>query len=377
MSQTTTPKLRTRKPTGIIPWPKILLEGEEKAGKSYVAAAFTGCEKTGQAYWLELGEDTADEYVNVPGANYVIIEHDGTYREILGQLEAVHAEAKRAAAAEEPPVVLVIDSVSLLWRMLVNWTQERGRRSKSGQNALRADPDAEVKPGMLLWNDAGERWNRVMYLVRTMPAIVLLLARGKEVNAVDGNGDPIPKTKTWRVEGHKHLAFDATVWVRMLRGDNRAHVIGARSLHFQLPREGKSLPMANFSIEHLVFDRLGCTPHTQPRQAPELAGDLTQPWLRKVEETAEKGGVEGLKKLWPKVGAAKNLSRDEINVIRSAIERAAAELQNPPKMGDPIVDPSSEAAKLRAAAAARQEQEQEQASESDPFDDDPNWMSGT
>ncbi|MFC4512270.1 AAA family ATPase [Streptomyces ehimensis] len=371
MSTTTTPKLRTRKPTGIIPWPVILLEGEEKAGKSFEAARFTGCEKTGQAYWLELGEDTADEYANVPGADYVIIEHNGTYRDILEQLEAVHAEAKRAAAAKEPPVVLVIDSVSLLWRMLVNWTQERGRRSNSGQNKLRFDPDAEIKPGMNLWNDAVERWNRALYLVRTMPAIVVLLARGKEVTAVDGNGDPIPKTKTWRVEGHKHLAFDASVWVRMLRGDDRAYVVGARSLRFQVPREGKPKPVANFSIEHLVFDLLGCTPHTQPHQAPELAGDLTQPWLRKVEKTAKEDGVEGLKKLWPKVGATKGLSRDEINVIRSAIERAAADLQNPREMGDPIADPSSEAAKLRAAAAAQQEQQ----SEPDPFDDDPDWMS--
>lgn len=191
-----TPKLRTRKPTGVTPWPVILLEGEEKAGKSHKAAEFTGSEKTGQAYWLELGEDTADEYAAVPGADYLLIDHNGSYRDILGQIEAVHAEAKRAAAAKEKPVVLVIDSVSMLWRMLVNWTNDRARRSNSGQNKLRKDPDAEVKPSMNLWNDAAERWNKVMYLVRTMPGIVILLARGKEVAAVDGNGDPIPARRT-------------------------------------------------------------------------------------------------------------------------------------------------------------------------------------
>ncbi|MGA4847070.1 hypothetical protein ACOBQB_12705 [Streptomyces sp. G5(2025)] len=169
------PKLRTRKPTGVIPWPIVLIKGEEKSGKSHQAAEFTGCEQTGQAYWLELGEDTADEYANVPGAAYLLIEHNGTYRDILGQIEAVHAETTRAAVAKEKPVVLVIDSGSMLWRMLVNWTNERARRSRTGQNALRQVPDAEVKPSMNLWNDAAERWQRVMYLVRTMPGIVVLL----------------------------------------------------------------------------------------------------------------------------------------------------------------------------------------------------------
>ncbi|MFJ2738508.1 hypothetical protein ACIO3O_02465 [Streptomyces sp. NPDC087440] len=96
------PKLRTRKPTGVVPWPKILLEGEEKAGKSFTAAEFTGSKHTGQAYWLELGEDTADEYAAVHGADYRLIVHNGTYRDILGQVEAVHAEAKRSQLPGSP-----------------------------------------------------------------------------------------------------------------------------------------------------------------------------------------------------------------------------------------------------------------------------------
>ncbi|MEU9097085.1 hypothetical protein [Streptomyces sp. NPDC048361] len=31
-------KLKTRKPTGIVPWPLLLIEGEEGAGKTYSAA---------------------------------------------------------------------------------------------------------------------------------------------------------------------------------------------------------------------------------------------------------------------------------------------------------------------------------------------------
>ncbi|WP_327303022.1 AAA family ATPase [Streptomyces sp. NBC_01298] len=339
------PKLRTRKPTGVIPWPVILLEGEEKAGKSHTAATFTGSKKTGQAYWLELGEDTADEYVNVPGADYLLIDHNGSYRDILGQIEAVHAEAKRAAAAKEKPVVLVIDSVSMLWRMLVNWTNERARRSISGQNKLRKDPDAEVKPSMNLWNDAAERWNKVMYLVRTMPGIVILLARGKEVTAVDGNGDPIPRTKDWRVEGHKSLAFDSTVWVRLRRNED-PQIIGARSLKFEVPRGGEPKNAPDLTIEQLVFGWMGCAIHNQPRATPELTGDLAQAWLPKVNEAAA-AGVGELKKLWKQIEGNENLSREEVLVIRASIEQKAVALQNP----KPLVDPTSDAARLRAAAA--------------------------
>lgn len=351
MSSTTVPRLRTRKPTGVIPWPIVLIEGEEKSGKSHQAAAFTGSEQTGQAYWLELGEDTADEYANVPGADYLLIEHNGSYRDILGQIEAVHAEARRAAAAKEKPVVLVIDSVSMLWRMLVNWTNERAHRTPKNEAKLRQDPDAEIRPSMNLWNDASERWQRVMYLVRTMPGIVILLARGKEVAAVDGNGDPIPKTKDWRVEGHKSLAYDATVWVRLQR-DSDPQIIGARSLKFEVPRSGKPKTLPGFSIERLVFGLMGCSIHNQPKVAPELTGDLAQQWMPKVHKAAEQG-VDGLKKLWRQVESDEDLSRNEVLVVRAAIERTAAEVKNPKTFSDPTSD---DVARLRAAAAEQQDQ---------------------
>ncbi|MFF0742125.1 hypothetical protein ACFYVL_17180 [Streptomyces sp. NPDC004111] len=352
MSSPAVPQLRTRQPSGVVPWPKILLEGEEKAGKSFTAAEFTGSEHTGQAYWLELGEDTADEYAAVPGADYLLIVHNGTYRDILGQVEAVHAEAKRAAAAGEPPVVLVIDSVSLLWRMLVNWTNGRARRSNSGQAKLNRDPDAEIKPSMNLWNDAVERWNRVMYLVRTMPGVVVMLARGKEISAVDGNGDPIPNTKDWRVEGQKSLAFDATAWVR-LRRDKDPQIIAARSLKFRVPREGKPMTVPDLTVERLVFGLMGCASHVAPHATPELTGDLAEAWLPQVEESA-KAGLDGLKKLWFAVESDQELARDEVIVVRAAIEKKAALLKKPEALPDPTGEPdendSSEAARLRAAA---------------------------
>ncbi len=65
---------------------------------------------------------------------------------------------------------------------------------------------------------------------------------------------------------------------------------------------------------------MGCSIHNQPRATPELTGDLAQAWLPKVDEAAQ-GGVEDLKKLWRKVEGDESLSREEVRVVRAAIER--------------------------------------------------------
>lgn len=62
--------LKTRKPTGAVPWPLVLLEGEEKAGKSWALAELSASDKVGDTYWFDLGEGAADEYGAIPGARY-------------------------------------------------------------------------------------------------------------------------------------------------------------------------------------------------------------------------------------------------------------------------------------------------------------------
>ncbi|WP_172387161.1 AAA family ATPase [Streptomyces sp. MNP-20] len=350
-------KIKSRKPTGTVPWPLLLIEGEEGAGKTYAAAEFSRSERIGQMYWIDLDEGSADEYAAIEGANYLIIVHDGTYRDILEQVEAVHAEARRVAAAQEPPVVLVIDSGSALWRMLTNWTYERGRRTRKNRALLAQDPDAAYDIGRNLWNDALERWNRVIYLLRTLPGIAIVLARGKQVSATDDNGQPIQGRAEWKVAAQKDLGFDSTCWVRMKR-DSEPQLIKARSLRIRV-EQGRPLALRDFSIEDLVFDKLGCSVDSQPRIMPALAGDLVQPWLTRIAGLDDKAALGSL---WRSVPDPVNrLSRDEIATVRAAAEQRAAELDNPrPEMGD---GPLSDADKLRAAAkrkAAEQDADAEQ-----------------
>ncbi|MFE7129321.1 AAA family ATPase [Streptomyces sp. NPDC057638] len=349
-------KLKTRKPTGIVPWPLLLIEGEEGAGKTYAAAEFSASDRIGQMFWMDLDEGSADEYAAIEGANYLIIEHDGTYRDILEQVEAVHAEARRAAAAGEPPVVLAIDSGSALWRMLTNWTYERGRRTTKNRALLQGDPDAAYDIGRNLWNDALERWNRIIYLLRTLPGIAIVLARGKEVSATDDNGQPIRNKSEWKVAAQKDLGFDSTCWVRMKRNAN-PQIIKVRSLRMRVEQR-RPLTLDDFSIEDLVFNRLGCSVESQPRIMPALAGDRVQPWLNRIAKMEDKGKIAAL---WRSVPSPENrLGHEEILTIRAAAERRAAELESPRQdMGDGL----SNADKLRAAAkrkAAEQDDDAEQ-----------------
>lgn len=262
--------LRTRKPTGVPNWPLILLEGPAQVGKSFQAAQFTGCDKVGQAYWMDFGEGAADEYGAVPGADYLIVEHDGTWSDIIGQVRAVVAEAKKADATKPP--VLVMDSMTNVWDMLKSWTNVRARSSKNNKRILESDPDAEIKAAPNLWNDAGDRHAQLMTLLTSFPGIVVMTAKGKATMAVDDQGKPIPNVKDYSVEGHKSLPFTANVWVRLSR-DEAPQVVSFRSATKGL-RPGVDRPQRypDFTLENLIFDVMGLGA-AQTREVAELVTD--------------------------------------------------------------------------------------------------------
>lgn len=252
--------LKTRNPTGAVPWPVVLLEGGEKAGKSWAAAVLSASPKVGQTYWIDLSEGAADEYGAIPGVRYKVVDHDGSWNDIVDQVQAVREEARRADAAGEPPVVLVIDSMSAEWAALSDWTIDRARRSTNGRKILDKDPNAEVPVSMNLWNDANSRHRRLMAMLLTFPGIVVLTARGKEVAEIDSKGKPVPNSKEYKVEGQKGLAFDVSVWVRMSRNSDPL-IVGARSVHTGIkPGADDPQPVRDFSLEWLIFDALRCDP---------------------------------------------------------------------------------------------------------------------
>src|SRR5918911_1610172 len=259
--------LKTRKPTGRVPWPCILLEGEEKAGKSWALAELSTSDRIGALYWIDLNEGAGDEYGAIPGANYQLIEHDGSYAQVLAAVQAVKAEARRAADAGEPPVVLGIDTGSAIWDGLKDWASQRAAASARNRELLKRDPNAEVTITQNLWNDAGARWRKLQTELLTFPGVVVVTARGKEVTEVDAQGRPIEGRKTWSVQTHREFPYAATVWVRLRRG-RRPLIVGARSVHVGIkpnddPAREVSDPAAGGRLlEWLVFDALKCDPGT-------------------------------------------------------------------------------------------------------------------
>src|SRR3954447_639107 len=259
--------LKTRKPTGRVPWPCILLEGEEKAGKSYALAQFSASNRIGALYWIDLNEGAGDEYGAIPGATYQLIEHDGSYAEVLAAVQAVKAEARRAADAGEPPVVLGIDTGSAIWDGLKDCASARAAKSARNRELLKRHPNAEIVISQSLWNDAGARWRKLQTELLTFPGIVVVTARGKEVTEADASGRPIEGQKTWSVQTHREFPYAASVWVRLRRG-RRPLIVGARSVHVGIkPNDDPAKEVTDKAadgrlLEWLVFDALKCDPGT-------------------------------------------------------------------------------------------------------------------
>ncbi|MEU4590073.1 AAA family ATPase [Micromonospora aurantiaca (nom. illeg.)] len=325
--------LKVRKPTGRVPWPLILIEGGEKSGKSWACAQFSTSPRIGQMYWIDLGEGAADEYGAIPGANYLVVEHDGTWAQIQGAVDAVKAEAARAADAGQPPVVLVIDSMTAEWDLLKDWASDKARQRhavkvrKYGAKPL--GPDDEPKISMDLWNEAGARHRKLMTTLMTFPGIVLLTARGKEVAALDDDGKPIEKKREYKVEGHKTLGFDVSCWIRLDRS-KPGTVIGVRSVHVGI-RPGYDDPIElarDWTVENIVFETLRCAPaeaHTRdlvalqpaepdderPASAPPAARPVSGPPAALsaaatglLADLAQVTDETGLRRVWRSAGEA-------------------------------------------------------------------------
>lgn len=345
------PELATRKPTGAVPYPLVLIEGGEKTGKSYACAALSASKRVGRTFWLDIGEGAADEYGAIPGADYDILCHDGTWESIIGQVRAAKAEAQRAAAAGEPPAVLVVDSITAEWELLKDWASDRARKSHTNREKLARDPNAEVTVPMNCWNDAASRHRQLMTLLMTFPGIVAVTARGGEVAAVGGDGKPIEGQKAYRVEGHKSLAYDATVWVR-LSHNGAPVVVGARSVHHGIrpgidPRQ--TLP-DDWSLEWLVFDTLRCDPEqAHVRDLVEPKTGVPDPDAMVEEACHPRTDVERLRELWRQAKAA-GLAGEVVTSdtgdeepLLAVLERLARERSHAPAGGGEEEDASEPA----------------------------------
>lgn len=242
-------QLRTREPTGAVAWPFLLVEGSEKAGKTYAALSLSADDRIGRSFLFDFGEGSGDEYA--PLGDYEIVEHDGTYRDFLAQLVAACA----VPTVDGKPNLIVIDSVTAMWEALKVWAENRAKSSRRGKQLLADDPDAEIDVPMNIWTDTNDRWGRMVNMLRGWPGIAVVIARGREVAKVGQGGQPVAGQTEYRVEAQKSLPYAVSAQVRM-QAPHKATLVAARSLHVDIPARGLPLPDET-PLAHLVFDVLG------------------------------------------------------------------------------------------------------------------------
>ncbi|MGA5127747.1 hypothetical protein ACPCAG_31150 [Streptomyces pseudogriseolus] len=261
---------KSRRPTGLPNPPMMLLVGPEKSGKSFEAALGTGSDLLGMTYWIEIGgsEGTADYYGRVPGARYEIVEHNGTYQDIL--------DAIRWAVAQPPvngkPNMIVVDNMTVLWDMLSDeqalFARRRAER-KAQENRRRAPSlDDPVVIDSDLWNRAKDRWGEILWMLRRHHGPTLLLARQEIVTAFENDKPTRDKTRKIKAERNLPAAVDAIVELHSL---GEAYLTGVRTLHWNV-KPGETMAFPEFSVDTLMR-RLGFEEAAAARQVTEVRPD--------------------------------------------------------------------------------------------------------
>lgn len=254
--------LKTRRPTGRTGWPRIVVEGGDKAGKSYKLAELSASPKVGRTVVLVLGEDESkwDEFGQIEGARFELAVHDGTWASMMGVLADAKEEAARAVAAGEPPFVLGIDTVTAMWDGLKDWASLRARSSKKAKALLAQDPDAEIDVSPNYHNDKRARWRQgLIRYVLTFPGIVVMVARGREVTLFQ-NGQPVVGRTTWSIEAENNLVYDASVHVRLARGARPLLVSLASVKNGIMPGDPPEQMPNDWTLERLIFERIKLDP---------------------------------------------------------------------------------------------------------------------
>ena len=254
-------ELKTRKPTGKPSWPILLLAGGEKCGKSYAAAALSASDLIDRTFWIEVGEGSADQYGALPGARYEIVEHDGSYRDMLSVAEAIVEVPRRGR-----PHAIVVDSMTEMWDLLCR--EQEAIAKRRNKSVITMDQ----------WNDAKRKWRAFVDVLRKSFGPVIVTARYEQVTVMDAQGKPTPE-KEWKIRAEKNLAYEVDGVIEIPK-PRQYYLNGVRSLRFNVP-PGGHMPLPDFTLDRLlrelgVADDAAQRAYVAPREeVPERAEGVT------------------------------------------------------------------------------------------------------
>ncbi|CAM5235261.1 Outer membrane biosynthesis protein TonB OS=Streptomyces griseomycini OX=66895 GN=FHS37_006594 PE=4 SV=1 [Streptomyces griseomycini] len=266
----------------------ILLAGPEKTGKSRIAAEGTASELLGMTYWIEIGgsEGTADYYGRIPGANYEIVPHDGSYQDIL---DAVRWAVAQPPAVEGKRNMIVVDNVSVLWDMLSDeqaiYARWRAEKRAKEDRRRGPNPDLPVTVDPDLWNRAKDRWGEILWHLRRHSGPTLLLARQELVIAFENDKPTRERTRKIKAEKNLPAAVDAIVELHAL---GEAYLTGVRTLHWEVT-PGQSERFEKFSIDALLR-RMGFHEAAATRQVTEARPEayLDEQQAQQTQQTQQR-----------------------------------------------------------------------------------------
>jgi len=286
--------LRLRPAPQYTPWPVVLLSGPSGSGKTHNLAAFSSDRRIAGAFLVEWGEADADIYVASGAPQLHVIDHDGSWPDILGQIAAASAASRSSLDEYGMPYALFIDSISSPWTQVMAWAHDRPRRSMRGQAVLASDPDSALEPGFSGWQEANDRHAELMDAVMSFPGPVVLSARGREAIDVDQSSGTPTGRMIYKTEGHKGLEHLASVVVR-LRNGAPALVVKCVAPGAGLnPGEEGPVEARGFSVSWLLDElERGAPDGFGPRRSTRLYRDPTPGDLARLAHLREMYTVDG------------------------------------------------------------------------------------
>lgn len=223
--------LTTRKPTGKPSWPLTLAAGGEGSGKSYLAALASASDLIGSTYWIGYGEADPDEYGLIPGANFDIVQHDGT----VNQVKAIVREIAKQPKPDKPTLI-VFDSGTKLWDAVSENAQlDANKRQKRDDATITVD----------IWNKHKAHWRDIIDALREHDGPVIITARYEEVAEIV-KGKPTGE-KVWKVKAEKGLPYDVDAVIHMAeRGQYVVSKVRSVRLALDKPKSWPGLTMDAF-----------------------------------------------------------------------------------------------------------------------------------
>ncbi|MDF2895731.1 MAG: hypothetical protein K0Q46_2517 [Rhodococcus erythropolis] len=309
--------IATRKPTGKPSWPLLLAAGGEGAGKSFLAAQASASELVGRTLWVGHGEQDPDEYALIPGADFDIVEYDGT---ITGLRKIIHEAA--AEPKGDKPTLIVVDSGTKVWDTI----SENAQVDANQRAARKGNRGGDSTIGVDIWNKHKAHWRDIIDVLRLHDGPAIITARYEEVAAMGKDprtGRTVPTgDKVWKVKAEKGLPYDVDAVIHMpVRGQYTLSKVRSVRLQLDEPKDWPNFTMDAFwralGLADVETGRSAyATPVVEETQEPDESG---RDWLAELNDA--QGDKDAIAALGAAAKAA-HASDNVLTVIRSAYRDA-------------------------------------------------------